>query len=393
MSIKELYLGEVLDFFNGKAPVPSEGGKYRIYGSNGPIGMSKEYNHNEAIILGRVGAYCGSVEICQDRFWASDNTIVAKPKKGYDIRYVYYRLLATPLRSYAGGAAQPLLTHSILRRVKIRVYTQSHQQKRIADILSAYDDLIENNRRRIVLLERAARLLYKEWFVHLRFPGHEHVKIIDGVPEGWEKKRVEELLKKHIGGGWGQDEPLGNEINPAYVIRGADIPSVISGEFDAVKLRYHKESALKSRLLEEGDIIFEVSGGSATQPVGRALRISKKILEQFKGALICASFCKRLKPKTGLLSAYLYYHIKHIRGNGEMQVFQKQSASALQNFNFEAFLEHHCVLVPSSSLLEQFSEQVALFDEQAATLALQISSLRRARDLLLPRLMNGEIAV
>ena len=61
-------------------------------------------------------------------------------------------------------------------------------QYRIADILSAYDDLIENNRRRIVLLEQAARLLYKEWFVRLRFPGHEHVKIIDGVPQGWEKK-------------------------------------------------------------------------------------------------------------------------------------------------------------------------------------------------------------
>ena len=68
------------------------------------------------------------------------------------------------------------------------MYLLFHEQDRIASILSAYDDLIENNRRRIALLEQAARLLYREWFVHLRFPGHEHVRIEDGVPEGWERK-------------------------------------------------------------------------------------------------------------------------------------------------------------------------------------------------------------
>ena len=73
----------------------------------------------------------------------------------------------------------------------VRSPTDIVSKKRIASILSAYDDLIENNRRRIQLLEQAARLLYKEWFVHLRFPGHEHTRIIDGVPEGWEKKTLE----------------------------------------------------------------------------------------------------------------------------------------------------------------------------------------------------------
>ena len=80
-----------------------------------------------------------------------------------------------------------LLTRS-WRTIKVKVFTEQSIQVRIADILSAYDDLIENNRRRIALLERAARELYREWFVRLRFPGHEHTKIVDGVPEGWERE-------------------------------------------------------------------------------------------------------------------------------------------------------------------------------------------------------------
>ena len=83
--------------------------------------------------------------------------------------------------------------------LKIR-FPQPDQQARIASILSAYDDLIENNQRRIQLLEQSARLLYKEWFVHLRFPGHEHVKIKDGVPEGWEKATAFEVMDVLSGG-------------------------------------------------------------------------------------------------------------------------------------------------------------------------------------------------
>jgi type I restriction enzyme S subunit len=109
MSSPEVLLGHACEFLNGKAPVISDDGEFTVYGSNGPIGRSKEFNHEKAIILGRVGAYCGSVEICYDKFWASDNTIVVKPRNNNDLTYFYYRLLNTQLRSFAGGAAQPLL--------------------------------------------------------------------------------------------------------------------------------------------------------------------------------------------------------------------------------------------------------------------------------------------
>ena len=147
-----------------------------------------------AVILGRVGAFCGSVHMANGPFWPTDNTIIAKPKNGHPVRYVYYLLYNTPLREYAGGAAQPLITQRMLSGTTVRVHDVD-QARRIVDFLSAYDDLIENNQRRIALLEEAARLLYREWFVHFRFPGHEHVKITDGFPEGWKRLPASEVFE------------------------------------------------------------------------------------------------------------------------------------------------------------------------------------------------------
>jgi type I restriction enzyme, S subunit len=193
-------LDNALKFLNGRAPVLSEGGEYTVFGSNGPLGRSRDFNHESAIILGRVGAYCGSVAISEERFWASDNTIVVKPKANHSLRYWYYRLVTLPLRGFAGGAAQPLLTHGILRGIKAVIQDDPNLQRRIADILSAYDDLIENNRRRMALLEDAARQLYREWFVRLRFPGHEHTRVTNGVPDGWEKTNAISAMDVLSGG-------------------------------------------------------------------------------------------------------------------------------------------------------------------------------------------------
>lgn len=184
-------LEDILEFYNGKAPPKTQGGT-PVFGSNGRIGTADQSNHSDGIILGRVGAYCGSVEICSGPFWATDNTIVVKPKGQNDLRYLYYRLKSMPLRSYAGGAAQPLLTQSSLKRITALI-AEPKEQARIADVLSSYDHLIENNHRRIELLEQGARELYKEWFVRLRYPGHEHESIQNGLPEGWRSGVVSDL--------------------------------------------------------------------------------------------------------------------------------------------------------------------------------------------------------
>lgn len=152
-----MLLGDVVRFGNGKAIKPGGQGRYPVYGSNGLIGGSDEFRHDNGIIIGRVGAYCGSVAYCPDRFWASDNTLVAFPaSEQFDTKFLFYLLTDAKLSRYAGGAVQPLVTQSVLKQVKVHV-PPLPEQKRIAGILSSYDDLIENNQRRIRILEEMAR--------------------------------------------------------------------------------------------------------------------------------------------------------------------------------------------------------------------------------------------
>ncbi|MFZ5766557.1 MAG: restriction endonuclease subunit S [Thermodesulfobacteriota bacterium] len=114
------------------------------------------------------------------------------------VKYLFDALLQCKYKQFTQGAAQDNLSQAKLLSLKFPVPGIT-EQKQIADVVSAYDDLIENNRRRIQLLEQAVRLLYKEWFVPLRFPGHEHTQIIDGVPEGWEKKPLSEIADITMG--------------------------------------------------------------------------------------------------------------------------------------------------------------------------------------------------
>ena len=345
-----------------------------------------------AIVLGRVGAFCGSVHIAKGPFWPTDNTILAKPKSHHPVRYIYYLLKNTPLREFAGGAAQPLITQQILNTVTVLVHNVS-QAERIADILVAYDDLVENNRRRITLLEEAARLLYREWFVRFRFPGHEHVKIADGLPEGWERSVPCEFTLSHIGGGWGKDTPQAKEGEPAFVIRGTDIPRVESGDINSVGLRFHSETSLRSRILVPYDVVFEVSGGSSSQPIARTLLLTEERIRLWNSNTICASFCKRFTFSTAADALYFVFHIREHRDRGDVLVFQKESASSLKNFNFDGFMKTYELLVPPISLRRRFFAEVDPIVRHQSVLAAQIQQLTKARDLLLPRLMKGEIAV
>src|SRR3990172_1930180 len=183
----EVFLADALDLSSGKSIAAGGDGLYPVYGSAGIIGSAESPLYQRGIIIGRVGAYCGAVEMSERPFWASDNTIVATPKESYDLRFMYYLLAHLDLRRYAGGAAQPLMTQTVIKGLRARIPPPPTQRK-IAAILSAYDDLIENNARRIGILEEMARLLYREWFVDFRFPGHESVAMVDSPlgppPEG-----------------------------------------------------------------------------------------------------------------------------------------------------------------------------------------------------------------
>jgi len=208
------------------------------------------------------------------------NLVIDEEKADY--QFVYYALstLYDKLVSLKNGGAQPNLNAGIIKAIEIPL-PPLKTQHRIASILSAYDDLIENNQKQIKLLEEAAQRLYKEWFVDLRFPNYENTPVVDGVPEGWRYIPLENVISYEIGGGWGEENVTEKFEKPAYVIRGTDFYGITHGNISDIPYRYHTESNLSSRELSDGDIIFEVSGGSKTEGVARTVLIREALLESY----------------------------------------------------------------------------------------------------------------
>lgn len=311
-------------------------------------------------------------------------------------RYFFYALKSRRelLLKIASGGAQRNLSGKLMKEFRLPV-PRLHIQQRIADILSAYDELIENSQRRIKILEAMARSLYREWFVHFRFPGHENHPLVASalgeIPEGWNLATLGELIKSHIGGGWGKDESGDVHSEPAWVLRGTDIPDARHSQFEGVPHRFHTVSNLRSRKLKVGDIVFEVSGGSKGQPVGRSLLITSELLSGLDGDVICASFCKRIEPDPSRIGSELLY-LSFVEGynSGEIEQYQVQS-TGISNFKWTDYISNTRRAVPPKSLQEQFRKQVEPIFKQVSTIGLTIQNLRRTRDLLLPRLLSGQI--
>ena len=275
----------------------------------------------------------------------------------------------------------------VIRNLPINIPERCVQDK-IANILSSFDNLIENNQKQIKLLEEAAQRLYKEWFVDLKFPGYEGTEIVDGVPEGWSRKKVVDCLEMYIGGGWGKETIVGKNTIPGKVIRGTDINDIKSGVYNDVPLRYHTENDKNKRALKPNDIVFELSNGNIDN-IGRSLLIDDLILKNCGDNTICASFCKLFRPIDRLHSLVLYLEIQDMQSSGRMMPYKKQGSNGINNFAFEDFLEHMLLVPDDYSILATFEDIIS----KISILQNQLSLLIQARDRLLPKLMSGEIEV
>lgn len=301
--------------------------------------------------------------------------VIAAPSKADTIFLKYaIDLLKPKFRRITRGATQDNLSVSKLISFTFPTPPLDIQQK-IGKVLLAYGDLIENNRRRIQLLEQAARLLYKEWFVHLRFPGHEHVKIKDGVPEGWEVVPLSNFCK--VGRG-GSPRPIKNYLDgvvPWFKIGDAtasESPFVFSTSEKIIENGVKKSVFLPSKEL--------ILSNSATCGIPYFTGISgcihdgwlhfKKLRKISKWFLYCCLFEKQRAILLGI-------------GDGATQ----------KNLNTDYIGRQLILLSKDSALLEYFNSAVEPLFAQVFTLAQTNTRLREARDLLLPRLMTGEVAV
>jgi type I restriction enzyme S subunit len=313
-----------------------------------------------------------------------------------DQLFLYYAFqddfMQGQIRSYGSGATVEHLRIGDCETIKVK-YPPLPIQQKIASILSSYDELIENNKQRIKLLEEMAEDIYKEWFVRLRFPDYEKTKIVDGLPEGWEKSTIKNYLEFYIGGGWGEDSPSGKNETPAYVIRGTDIPNAKIGNLNFDVLRYHSISNLSSRKLQINDIVFEVSGGTESQSLGRTLLATKALLDRFDNDVICASFCKLIRVKPEMASGlYIYSLLNRLYKTEEIALYQVQS-TGISNYKFEDFIGKHKIIFPHHKIQYEFEKIVQPMFDEIQLLGSKNQLLKGTRDLLLPRLISGKLSV
>ena len=312
-------------------------------------------------------APAGNVAIIKNgaKFCLGQRTVLIRP----NCQYVYpdflvYFLLA-PQQQYgllgtANGATVAHVNLPTIRDLEI-ILPALHIQRRIADILSAYDDLIENNRKQIKLLEEAAQRLYKEWFVDLRFPGHEHTRIVDGVPEGWEKERLIDIADVQYG--YPFDGSLFNSKKKGIpIIRIRNIPESQTDD-------YTTESADPQYLVHNGDIVVGMDG--------------EFHINSWAGdiAYLVQRTC-RIKPHNTDLNGFLFWAIFE-----PIKFFECTVVGATVAHLGKKHIDTIQILVPKERLYFPFK---VLFDKRLQ-LMLQNKKLTEARDRLLPKLMNGDV--
>lgn len=348
------------------------------------------------ILYSVVGSFGIPVLIKEDnKFVFQRHIAILRPNpQKVDTNYLFQLMRSESFYAVADilaiGSAQRTISLTSLRQISIELPSLEIQQK-IGCILSKYDELIAINRKKIQVLEEMAMRTYREWFVHMRFPGHETTPIKDGLPEGWKCLPIGEMLSSYIGGGWGEEDESDKYCKPAYVIRGSDIPLILQGIPNYSIYRYHTKSNLRSRVLKPGDIIFEISGGSDSQPLGRNCIITNGLLQSYGNDVICASFCKRLIPQKGM-SFFLYTYLQQIYRMGLLDTFCVRT-TGISNFKFEAFIKFQKVVVPTSEMLHMYNQLVSPLYEEIAKIGNQIVYLKKMRDKLLPQLMSGKFKV
>lgn len=338
------------------------------------------WQHNPASIVGKVVR----VPLNLDNSLLNQNAVKLIPNEKVDKDFLYFRLKEESFKyhnlNYAQGAAnQASITLETIKSFKF-LLPPLETQRKIAKILSNYDDLIENNLKRIKILEEMAQQTFRNF-------------VKNGSAKNWESKSLETLIDFHIGGGWGEEEFSNEFSETGYVIRGTDIDSLKKGENSKVPYRFHKISNIKSRQLEDGDIVFEVSGGSSNEGVAKSFLITSEVLQFFNDKVICASFCKLIRLKDRSLSHFFYYFLQYLRESKTTEIYEKRSASNIVNYNWEAFLKYQKILLPNPNEIKEFNDKVVKILKLTNLLGAKNQRLREARDILLPRLMMGLVDV
>jgi type I restriction enzyme S subunit len=351
-------------------------------------------------------------------FVVSTKLMVIRPRAEKVVpRFLYHFLTSTQTTQWLQHLAEsrsgtfPQITFDQVAELDISL-PSLQIQRTIAGFLDSIDDKIELNRRMSETLEEMARALFKSWFVDFdpvrakaegRDPGLPQPladlfpsRLVDSelgeIPEGWEVKVLDNLSSIVLGGDWGVDEPSPGHSERTRCIRGADIPDLQAGGMGKMPFRYLKSSSLQKRVLSDGDIVVEISGGSPTQSTGRPALVSGGLLERVDSPLVCSNFCRFLRPIRLVYSKFLYLWLRELYSADEFFRFES-GTTGIKNLAFTLFGASYKLCVPSDPVLTEFEAQVAPVFTRRQSSAAASDTLTSLRDTLLPKLISGELRV
>ena len=368
-------LGQLVTLSNGRtSPVRSNGLPHPVYGSNGIIGFSDQTNATEnTIIIGRVGTYCGSLQYSERACWVTDNAIRANAAEENDSRFLFYLLHSLRLNEWRSGSGQPLLNQTILSSIPTHVPPLSEQHA-IAHILGTLDDKIELNRRMNQTLEEMARAIFKDWFIDF---GPNRAKMEGRGPylpdEVWDLF-PDSLVDSELG-----EMPEGWEVKPLG---------------DLVELAYGK--ALKAAIRNLGDVPVYGSNGridwhDQSLVAGPGIVVGRKgnpgVVTWVQSDFFPIDTTFYVVPRNDSMNLLFLLHAMEAQN---LPSVAADSAVPGLNRNL-AYMNRQ--LVPDKALLDEFSRVASTYFERRHQLEEESRTLARQRDVLLPKLVSGELPV
>lgn len=387
---KECKLGDVIELKRGydlphgqRSPGP-----YPIISSSGVTDHhSAAKAKGPGVVTGRYGTL-GEVFYVESDYWPLNTSLYVRDFKGNEPRFIYYFLKTLNFGSQNAAGAVPGVNRNHLHAMDV-VLPPLPAQKRIAGILSAYDELIENSQRRIKILETMARALYREWFVHFRFPGHEDHPRVDSplgeIPQGWEITDLKSVCESHKGI---QTGPFGSQLHESdYTEHG--VPVVMPKDLIGFRIKTtsiaripeHTAENLSRHRMALGDIVYGRRGD-----IGR-----RAFVMPHQTGWLCGTGCLRVRPNARAVDGwYLFNYL----GQDDIVGLIKGRAQGVTMPNLNTgLLSSVPVRLPPRALQNEYSRLTFPMAKMQDALVAKIENLRSTRDLLLPRLLSGQINV
>jgi type I restriction enzyme S subunit len=353
-------------------------GPYPVISSSGPSSHHDEFKvSGPGVVIGRKGSL-GGVYFADGSFWPHDTTLWVKDFKGSDPRFVFYLLQTLGLEKFDVGASNPTLNRNHLHLLPVAVPERNTQQ-RIAAVLSAYDDLIENNTRRIQILEEMAQAIYREWFVGFRYPGHEDVPLVDSklglIPEGWEVRPFGDLARlnrKNVDPRKHQDEEFAHFSLPAYDASHRPVIE-IGEEIGSLKFEVTETCILYSKLNPRIPRVWFVDPQLERRSIASTEFLVLTPIEPWNLSVLLAT-CRSREFASRVVGM----------AGGTSTSHQRAKPGDLLRLP---------MLRPRPELTSSFDFLVCPIIDLAEHLRSANANLRSTRDLLLPRLISGKIDI